>query len=36
MHKHKGNGDAIRVPFAVRRQVGKQRRWNRHEVPTDD
>lgn len=32
MHKHRGNGDAVRAPWSVMRKVGKKRRWNRHDV----
>lgn len=31
-HKNAGHGDAARAPFRVNRQVGKKRRWNRHDV----
>jgi hypothetical protein len=31
-HKNRRNGDTERAPWAVRRQVGKTRRWNRHDV----
>jgi hypothetical protein len=31
MHKHKGNGDAERAPWAVRRQLGMKRRMSRHD-----
>lgn len=30
-HKHRGYGDSARQPFSVMRQVGKKRRWNRHD-----
>lgn len=30
--KHRGHGDAARAPWAVVRQVGRRRRWNRHQV----
>ncbi len=31
-HKHTGNGDAVRTPFRVRRQIGVDRRWSRHDA----
>jgi hypothetical protein len=31
-HKHRGHGDSVRQPVQVMRQVGKTRRWNRHDV----
>lgn len=31
-HKDTRQGDAGRTPWAVLRQVGKKRRWNRNDV----
>lgn len=36
MHKHKGNGDAMRTPWPVLRQLGVKKRWNRHDVGDQD
>ncbi len=30
--KNRSHGDTERAPWAVRRQVGKARRWNRHDT----
>lgn len=32
MHKNRRNGQAVRQPWAVLRQLGKKRRIGRHEV----
>ena len=32
MHKHRGNGDAERAPWAVRRKLGTKRRLSRHDA----
>jgi hypothetical protein len=29
-------GDAARAPWRVIRQVGKKRRWNRHDIGRDE
>ena len=31
-HKHRGNGDPVRAPWVVNRELGKKRRWGRHDV----
>jgi hypothetical protein len=34
--KFAGHGDSYRQPPRVRRQFGRTRRWNRHEIPAND
>lgn len=31
-HKYAGHGDAVRMPWAALRQIGKKRRVSRHDV----
>jgi hypothetical protein len=31
-HKHRGNGDSVRAPWAVSRKLGRKRRWSRRDL----
>lgn len=31
-YKHRGNGDAERMPWAVKRKLGRRRRMSRNDV----
>jgi hypothetical protein len=35
-HKHKGNGDAARAPWAVNRKIGTKRRRNRNQITQEE